>query len=331
MQSFIRKAAAQNDARELVRLAWACGGTGTEVEIARELESLASRLRTGRKWHDLAYMLNLPANRGIATAVSTVVDELVAGGVDVTLPVLSVARRGSREAKLRAMRVLDAIGEPHLAAELRVQVADGLAAAASVTQPWPQFPLPGHAGSAQPGHSGAYLGAPPGSPAATQCLAAYLPNAYPAQGAMPYPVNLAAGYYTMPPQVQYPGGVAGARPSAGKGPVAVFIVSLVSLVVLPLIASFSWGRWFASGGATVGLRYPHWVIVGVVCLLLAIPGPVLYWRIFRRTRGLPGHGLATAALIVGILCFLRLAFNLGMEWAIAPAVLTPGLTPIGPF
>ncbi len=34
---------------------------------------------------------------------------------------------------------------------------------------------------------------------------------------------------------------------------------------------------------------------------------------------------------MGILCFLRLAFNLGIEWAVVPAVLSPGLTPIGPF
>jgi len=288
VESFIKKAAAHDDVRELVRLAWAYGGTDNEALVGMELEALATRLRARGKWHDLAYMLNLPANRGIATVVSAVVDQLMAGGADVGPPVVQVARPGSREAKLRAIRVLDGIGEPRLAAELRSRLQDRLVTAAPVIQPWFQVPSPGYAGSAPPG----------------------------------YPVH---------PQVQYPAGLSGARPGAGKGPVAAFIVSLVSLVVLPLVASFSWGTWSTSGGAAFGVRYPHELIVALVCLVVAIPGPIIYWRIFRRSRGISGHGLATAALIIGIVCFLRLVFNLGIEWAVVPAVLSPGLTPIGPF
>jgi hypothetical protein len=330
MESFIRKAAARDDVRELVRLAWAYGGTDNEADVAMELEALATRLRAGGKWHDLAYMLNLPANRGIATVVSAVVDQLIAGGADVGPPVVQVARPGSREAKLRAIRVLDGIGEPRLAAELRSRLQDRLVTIAPVTQPWSQGPPPGYAGSSPPGYPGAFFVASAGAPVDREYTAPYAPHGYPARVAMPYPVGPVAGY-PVHPQVQYPAGLSGARPSAGNGPVAVFIVSLVSLVVLPLVASFSWGTWSTSGGAAFGVRYPHELIVALVCLVVAIPGPIIYWRVFRRSRGFSGHGLATAALIIGILCFLRLAFNLGIEWAVLPTVLSPGLTPIGPF
>ena len=57
VESFIRKAAARDDVRELVRLAWAYGGTENESDVAMELEALARRLRAGGKWHDLAYLL----------------------------------------------------------------------------------------------------------------------------------------------------------------------------------------------------------------------------------------------------------------------------------
>ncbi len=222
VESFIRKAASRDDVRELVRLAWAYGGTDNDADVAMELEAVARRLRAGGKWHDLDYMLNLPANRGIATVVSAVVDQLIAGRAHVGPAVVQVARPGSREAKLRAIRVLDGIGEPRLAAELRSRLQDRLVTVAPVAQPWSQGPYagsapPGYAGSAPPGYAGGFFVASASAPADQEYTAPYAPPAYPARVAMPYPVSPVAGYPVYP-LVQYPVACRGRAPVPARDP-----------------------------------------------------------------------------------------------------------------
>ena len=197
---------------------WAYGGTDNEADVAMELEAVARRLRAGGKWHDLAYMLNLPANRGIATVVSAVVDQLIAGRADVGPAVVQVARPGSREAKLRAIRVLDGIGEPRLAAELRSRLQDRLVTVAPVTQPWSQGPglPPGYAGSSPPGYAGGFFSVR-GARVDKEYTAPYAPHGYPARVAMPYPVGPVAGYPVYP-QVQNPAACRGRAPVPARDP-----------------------------------------------------------------------------------------------------------------
>ena len=75
MASLAGKAAARDDVYELVRLSWAYGGTDKEPEIDQALQMVASRLRARGKVEELAYMLNLPAQRGVSRAVNVSVDE----------------------------------------------------------------------------------------------------------------------------------------------------------------------------------------------------------------------------------------------------------------
>jgi len=276
MASIVAKAAARGDVHELVRLAWAYGGSENEPEINQALQWLAPRLRERGELEQLAYMLNLPAYKGISRSIALVVDELIAAGGAASAPVLSVARQGSREAKLRAIRVLEAIGNAPAAAELR------------------------------------------------QWLPAREPRSQLA-GISSYAV-----LQRQPVMAPIP--VAGAVATGSSGwPVVAFVVSLLTFLILPRLASAFWVggfTWSAAVGAGVSSRA---VTAGMVCLVIAIPGPFVYGWLRKKYAHRPGSGLATAAFVISIVCLAQLFIGLAVGDLLLPRLLGPTLTPVGPF
>jgi len=298
MASLAGKAAARDDVYELVRLSWAYGGTDKEPEIDQALQVVASRLREREKLEELAYMLNLPAQRGVSRAVNVSVDELIAAGAKVKTLVLRVAMVGSREAKLRAARVLDGIGEAAAAEELRQRMAPP-------EQPW----------------------RPPGVPVG-QVPVGHVPGMIPSRvpGMIPSQVPGMIPSQVPPPAVSY------AYPKGSQASaIASFVVSLATFLVLPRISSAFWAggfTWSSAIGAGVSGRA---VTAGVICLVLAIPGPFVYGRVRRNYAHRPGRGLATAAFVVSIVCVAQLLIGLLLGDLLLPHVLGPTLAPVGPF
>jgi hypothetical protein len=73
------------------------------------------------------------------------------------------------------------------------------------------------------------------------------------------------------------------------------------------------------------------VTAGVICLVLAIPGPFAYGRVRRKYAHRPGRGLATAAFVVSIVYVAQLLAGLLLGNLLLPHVIGPALAPVGPF
>ena len=120
VQADIGKAASKDDVYELIRLAQMYADTPQIAEVDEALRQVATRLGHKRKKSELAYLLLLPDDPGLAVAAECVANELVAMGPEVAEAVLYVVRPSSQEAtKVLAISVLEAVGSLDAAAGLR--------------------------------------------------------------------------------------------------------------------------------------------------------------------------------------------------------------------
>jgi hypothetical protein len=123
----IAKAAARNDAYELVRLAHVLeheDGDNQLPELAVALEELASRLDPQKSREDLAHILTLPDLPVLAQAVEAASARLLTLGSSGIQTLLSAALSAPDATKLRVARVFDGIGEAQAAKAMRDQVRD---------------------------------------------------------------------------------------------------------------------------------------------------------------------------------------------------------------